>query len=77
MFSNADRRIGWEKIRYQLVPPHSLRAAALRGTHDVFHQGQSRMLHLVRQRFFWSGMDTDVKRYVSHCKCCVIGKTQE
>ncbi len=27
--------------------------------------------------FFWSGMDTEVKKYVSHCKRCVVGKTQE
>ncbi len=34
-------------------------------------------LILVRQRFFWSGMDTDIKKYVSHCKRCVVGKTPE
>lgn len=76
LYRRSKDRVG--KIRYQLVLPHSLRTAALRGTHDdAGHQGQSRTLHLVRQRLFWSGMDTDVKRYVSHCKRCVVGKTQE
>ncbi|KAK3521121.1 hypothetical protein QTP86_021290, partial [Hemibagrus guttatus] len=76
LYRRSKDRVG--KIRYQLVLPHSLRAAALEGTHDdAGHQGQSRTLHLVRQRFFWSGMDADVKRYVSHCKRCVVGKTQE
>jgi len=76
LYRRSKDRMG--KIRHQLVLPHSLRAAALRGTHDdAGHQGQSRTLHLVRQRFFWSGMDSDVKRYVYHCKRCVVGKTQE
>lgn len=74
LYRKSKDRVG--KCRYQLVLPHSLRATALRGTHDdAGHQGQSRTLHLVRQRFFWSGMDMDVKKYVSHCKRCVVGKT--
>lgn len=76
LYRRSKDRVG--KVRHQLVLPHSLRTVALRGTHDdAGHQGQSRTLHLVRQRFFWSGMDTDVKKYVSHCKRCVVGKTQE
>lgn len=64
--------------RYQLVLPASLKAVALKGTHDdAGHQGQGRTLHLVRQRFFWSGMDGEVKEYVSHCKRCVVSKTLE
>lgn len=64
--------------RYQLVLPNSLKAVVLKGTHDdAGHQGQSRTLHLVRQRFFWSGMDGEVKKYVSHCKRCVVSKTLE
>lgn len=76
LYRRSKDRLG--KIRHQLVLPHSLRAAVLKGTHDdAGHQGQSRTLHLMCQRFFWSGMDTDVKKYVSHCKRCVVGKTQE
>ncbi|KAJ8001345.1 hypothetical protein DPEC_G00168570 [Dallia pectoralis] len=76
LYRRSKDRVG--KVRYQLVLPLSLRIVALRGTHDdAGHQGQSRTLHLVRQRFFWSGMDADVKKYVSHCKRCVVGKTQE
>lgn len=64
--------------RYQLVLPNSLKAMALKGTYDdAGHQGQSRTLHLVRQRFYWSGMDGGVKKYVSHCKRCVVSKTLE
>ncbi len=76
LYRKSKDRVG--KCRYQLVLPHSLRATALRGTHDdAGHQGQSRTLNLVRQRFFWSGMYTDIKKYVSHCKRCVVGKTPE
>lgn len=66
------------KKRYQLVVPDSLKAIVLRGTHDeAGHQGQTRTLHLVRQRFFWTGMEGEVKKYVSYCKRCVVGKTME
>ncbi|KAL0154116.1 hypothetical protein M9458_050575 [Cirrhinus mrigala] len=61
------------KKRYQLVVPNSLKSTVLRGT----HQGQRRTLHLVRQRFFWSGMDNEVRKYVTHCKRCVLSKTPE
>lgn len=64
--------------RYQLVLPDSLKPVALKGTQDnAGHQGQTRTLHLVRQRFFWSGMDGEVKKYVSHCKHCVVSKMLE
>ncbi|XP_045568899.1 uncharacterized protein [Salmo salar] len=66
------------KKRYQLVVPDSLKSIVLRGTHDeAGHQGQTRTLHLVRQRFFWTGMEGEVKKYVSYCKRCVVGKTME
>ncbi len=74
-------RISKDKVgkrRYQLVVPNSLKSTVLRGTHDdVGHQGQGRTLHLVRQRFFWNGMDNEVRKYVTHCKHCVLSKTPE
>lgn len=74
-------RISKDKVgkrRYQLKVPNSLKPTVLRGTHDnVGHQGQSRTLHIVCQRFFWNGMDNEVRKHVTHCKRCVLSKTPE
>lgn len=64
--------------RQQFVLPDSLKDRALQGIHDMAgHQGQARTLHLARQRFFWSKMDTDVKEYVKCCQRCILAKTPE
>lgn len=76
LYRRSKDKVG--KRRYQLVVPSSLKSTVLRGTHDdVGHQGQTRTLHLVRQRFFWSGMDDEVRKYVTQCKRCVLSKTPE
>ncbi|KAJ8369553.1 hypothetical protein SKAU_G00095810 [Synaphobranchus kaupii] len=41
------------------------------------HQGQQRTLSLARQRFYWHGLDKDVKEYVRCCKRCVFSKSPE
>lgn len=64
--------------RIQLVLPVSLVDEALKGVHDLAgHQGQTRTLHLARQRFFWPNMERDVKEYVRCCGRCVLAKTPE
>lgn len=50
---------------FQFIVPDSKKQKVLHGPHDAAgHQGQHRTLSLVRQRFFWSGMERDVKNYV-------------
>ena len=63
---------------YQYVVPSALKEKVLRGVHDeAGHQGQKRTLYLCRQRFYWQGMEGDVKQYVKCCRRCVISKSPE
>lgn len=63
---------------FQFVVPDSLKQKVLHSLHDTAgHQGQHRTLSLVRQRFFWSGMERDVVNYVQSCQRCIVGKTPE
>lgn len=64
--------------RSQYVVPDSLKGEALKGVHDeAGHQAQSRTLSLVRERFFWTNIDRDVRDYVRHCQRCIVSKTAE
>lgn len=66
------------KKRHQYVTPLSLVSYVLQGVHDdAGHQGQSRTLHLARQRFFWLNMELSIREYVKCCKRCVVSKTLE
>ena len=63
---------------YLYVVPSSLKAVVLDGVHDeAGHQGQQRTLCLTRQRFFWAGLEKDVREHVKICKRCVLSKTPE
>ena len=42
---------------------------------DVGHQGRDRTLSLVRQRFYWPGLETDVEEKVKKCVRCIKRKT--
>lgn len=66
------------KKRSQFVVPSSLITQVMAGVHDeAGHQGQSRTMHLARRRFFWAGIERDIRRYVRCCKHCVVSKTPE
>ncbi len=56
--------------------PSAFRGTALRGLHDdVGHQGRDKTTWLVKQRFFWPGLDSDVRRKVEECGRCIRRKT--
>lgn len=62
--------------RRQLVLPAHYREKVLRQLHDdVGHQGRDRTLSLVRQRFFWPGLESDVESKVKNCVRCIKRKT--
>lgn len=62
----------------QFIVPLSLQREVLWGCHDeTGHQGQDRTLHLVKQRFYWSTVERDVRNYVKCCSRCVLSKTPE
>ena len=65
-----------KKIQWQLVVPKAFRARALAGCHDdVQHQGRMRTLSLLRERFFWPGMQTEAIQHVLKCNRCLRRKT--
>ena len=65
-----------KKIQWQLVVPKAYRSRALAGCHDdVGHQGRMRTLSLLRERFFWPGMQAEGIRHVLKCTRCLRRKT--
>ena len=63
-------------ILWQLIVPKAYRSRALAGCHDDFgHQGRMRTLSLLRERFFWSGMQSEAIQYVLKCTRCLRRKT--
>ena len=56
-----------KKVQWQLVVPKAYRSRALVGCHDdVGHQGRMRTLSLLRERFYWPGMQTEAMQHVQH-----------
>ena len=65
-----------KKVQWQLVVPKAYRSRALAGCHDdVGHQGRMRTLSLLRERFFWPGMQADAMQHVMKCTRCLRRKT--
>ena len=65
-----------KKTLWQLVVPKQFRERALFGCHDdVGHQGILRTLSLLRERFYWPGMQEEATQYVMHCSRCLRRKT--
>ena len=61
-----------EEVVEQLVIPTQYREDILKGIHDQSgHPGQERTLRLLRERYYWPGMATDVKTWVSKCDRCI------
>ncbi|MCG8048682.1 MAG: RNase H-like domain-containing protein, partial [Candidatus Thiodiazotropha endolucinida] len=60
----------------QLVLPSKFKDIVLKHLHDdVGHQGRDRTLSLVRSRFFWPGLESDVENKVKSCDRCIKRKT--
>ena len=65
-----------KKTMWQLVVPKLFRERALSGCHDdVGHQGILRILSLLRERFYWPGMQEEATQYVMRCSRCLRRKT--
>ena len=65
-----------KKVQWQLVVPKAYRSRALVGCHDdVGHQGRMRTLSLLRERFYWPGMQTEAMQHVLQCTRCLRRKT--
>ena len=65
-----------KKTLWQLVVPKLFRERALLGCHDdVGHQGILRTLSLLRERFYWPGMQEEATQHVLKCSRCLRRKT--
>lgn len=65
--------VGTDQSHYQAVVPMKERRNILKYCHDVRssgHLGVTKTLARVRQRFYWPGLQGDVRRYVSGCHSC-------
>ena len=61
----------------QLIVPTTIKDTILQSLHDdMGHQGRDRTSWLVKTRFFWIGMDSDIENKVRHCGRCVQQKTR-
>ena len=59
-----------------MVVPKLFRERALLGCHDdVGHQGILRTLSLLRERFYWPGMQEEATQHVLKCSRCLRRKT--
>ena len=59
----------------QIVLPSCLRHVVLRQLHDdMGHMGRDRTTHLVKERFFWPKMSSEVDNYVASCRRCLQRK---
>ena len=65
-----------KKIIWQLVVPKTHRHKAILGCHDeIGHQGRVRTLSLLRERFFWPGMQVEATQHISKCSRCLKRKS--
>ena len=70
------RRQEGAQVSYQLVLPEELRPLALKSLHDdVGHMGMERTIDLVRARFYWPKMSTDVENKIRTCNRCIRRKS--
>ena len=68
---------GSERQKWKPLLPVSCREEALQAAHEQWgHQGVTRTTALLKGRCFWPGLYEDVKKHVSRCKTCAVGKEE-
>uniref|UniRef100_A0A674PMZ3 Gypsy retrotransposon integrase-like protein 1 n=1 Tax=Takifugu rubripes TaxID=31033 RepID=A0A674PMZ3_TAKRU len=74
LFRRVFRSDGGEE-QLQLVLPTVLKGDTLHQLHQEHgHQGTERTTELVRQRCYWPGMSSDIKKWVQRCERCQVAK---
>lgn len=66
------------KGRRRLIVPQDNRKAVMQAQHDTpfgGHQGIERTTELIKERYYWKGMDQDIEEYVKTCEKCIRKKT--
>jgi transposase InsO family protein len=68
-----------EQNRLLLMIPFDLREMILKVYHDhalSAHMSTHKLLHLLKERFFWNGMTTDIRNWIRSCECRAIKTPQ-
>ena len=66
-----------DTMSYQAVNPRNSRRAVLKCCHDMKtagHLGGKKTLSRVRQKFYWPGLQSDVRSYIAGCEACTRRK---
>ena len=62
----------------QLVFPMAFREVVFRAFHDdLSHQGRDSTTSLIKQRFYWPAMYSDIQQLVRQCNRCILRKTHQ
>ena len=56
--------------RNQIILPKVLQSSVIKQTHDQAHQGEKSMLKILKQTFYWEGMEKDVHDHIQQCMIC-------
>ena len=64
-----------QNVRQLMLPSHFKDKVLWHLHDDVGYQGRDRTLSLVRQRFNWPGLKSDVENKVKYCIRCIQRKT--
>jgi transposase InsO family protein len=65
------------RLVVQVILPSSCRDHVFTCLHnDLGHPGRDKTLSLIKQRFFWPGMDADISRRLLGCRRCLCRKAQ-
>lgn len=63
-------------VNKQLVLPERYRTSVMRSLHDdCGHLGIEKTTELLKDRFYWPRMNTDVEQYIKTCGRCIARKT--
>lgn len=75
--SNVDHVDIWCEISLpnpRVYVPERFRVRCFNNVHDLAHPGQRATAKLMQERYLWTGISRDVKRWVTDCRSCAIHK---
>ena len=59
------------------VPGCSLRLCIIQELHEEGHVSRDHTFQLVRDSYFWPIIRKEVKRFVEHCRVCLVSKVKQ
>ena len=71
---NHTTHIGDSEFQQVVLPQAGRRSVFLAYHDDMGHQGRDRTISLIKERFYWPGMDADIADWIQHCGRCIRAK---